>query len=502
LQNITVKIVGNILKIVKNLLKNLQQKTEQKITEVQNNQKNLEITLEYFYVISSTQRYLESQLLENKDTVNELIQDIENLREEIDITKKESKELDAILNIERDWWCNIWDNIPKDLKPNIDLFALDLLNTIPYYFDDWQEKLTEAQTWLKRYQKNIENWIQRLRHPSEEDLASFKKSYLDNVNIVGITCVKAGSKDFSEEFSSFDVVIIDEVSKCTPPDLLIPAIKGKKMVMIGDYRQLPPLLNEESLDELAEEIEIPRERLSFLEESWFHIQFEAARNQGINITKKLTTQYRMHPQIMEAIDQFYNEGDGGLTCGLSDPDNERAHHFNTQSIQENNHIIWVKIPLRNEYIEQQQVTSRYNKKEIECIEKLCKQMDDDWDVKVAEGKPKKEIGIITFYGAQLGKINEMLSRNTFPNLNIITGTVDRFQGMEKPVIIVSMVRNNYKNDVGFAKTPERVNVAFSRAKELLVILGCHDLFTRLDIYQEVSNVVERYQGFLDENLRR
>jgi hypothetical protein len=208
LQNITVKIVGNILKIVKNLLKNLQQKTEQKITEVQNNQKNLEITLEYFYVISSTQRYLESQLLENKDTVNELIQDIENLREEIDITKKESKELDAILNIERDWWCNIWDNIPKDLKPNIDLFALDLLNTIPHYFDDWQEKLTEAQTWLNRYQKNIENWIQRLRYPSEEDLASFKKSYLDNVNIVGITCVKAGSKDFSEELTENVIVKI------------------------------------------------------------------------------------------------------------------------------------------------------------------------------------------------------------------------------------------------------------------------------------------------------
>jgi superfamily I DNA and/or RNA helicase len=64
------------------------------------------------------------------------------------------------------------------------------------------------------------------------------------------------------------------------------------------------------------------------------------------------------------------------------------------------------------------------------------------------------------------------------------------------------VRNNHNNNFGFAQTPERVNVAFSRAKELLVILGCHDLFTRLPIYKEVSNVVERYQGFLDENLRR
>jgi superfamily I DNA and/or RNA helicase len=76
-------------------------------------------------------------------------------------------------------------------------------------------------------------------------------------------------------------------------------------------------------------------------------------------------------------------------------------------------------------------------------------MDDDWAEKVAAGEPKKEIGIITFYGAQLGKIREMLSRNTFPNLNIITGTVDRFQGMEKPVIIVSMVTTN-NNFISFS----------------------------------------------------
>lgn len=74
--------------------------------------------------------------------------------------------------------------------------------------------------------------------------------------------------------------------------------------------------------------------------------------------------------------------------------------------------------------------------------------------------------------------------------------------MEKSVIIVSMVRNNYHSNIGFARTPERVNVAFSRAKELLIILGCHDLFTSNVIYSEVSKVVARYQGFVDENLCR
>ncbi|MEH1781850.1 MAG: AAA domain-containing protein [Nostoc sp.] len=87
------------------------------------------------------------------------------------------------------------------------------------------------------------------------------------------------------------------------------------------------------------------------------------------------------------------------------------------------------------------------------------------------------------------------------NLNFFIGTVDRFQGMERPVVIVSMVRNN-RGDVGFAKKTERVNVAFSRAQELLVIVGCHSLFTQQrgqigNMYSEVSNIVRLHGGFVD-----
>lgn len=110
--------------------------------------------------------------------------------------------------------------------------------------------------------------------------------------------------------------------------------------------------------------------------------------------------------------------------------------------------------------------------------------------------------MITFYGAQLRKIDERLQSKHFPSLQITTGTVDRFQGMERPVVIVSMVRNNSRGDVGFAKKPERVNVAFSRAQELLVIVGCHSLFTQQrgqvgSMYSNVSNIVRLHGGFVD-----
>ncbi|MFM6278612.1 MAG: DEAD/DEAH box helicase, partial [Dolichospermum sp.] len=141
------------------------------------------------------------------------------------------------------------------------------------------------------------------------DSNDLRRIYLDNANVVGITCVQAANYSFSEEFQSFDVVIIDEVSKCTPPELLIPALKGKKLVMVGDHRQLPPMLDTSTVAEVAQAMGNSREELQFLEESLFKSQFEIADK---SIKKMLNTQYRMHPMIMGAINQFYH---GKLECG-------------------------------------------------------------------------------------------------------------------------------------------------------------------------------------------
>jgi hypothetical protein len=202
---------------------------------------------------------------------------------------------------------------------------------------------------------------------------------------------------------------------------------------------------------------------------------------------------------MGAINQFY---DGKLECGLLEPDIKRAHNLAGEIIQENHHITWLKMPQEREFFEEPHGTSFFNIPEIDVIERLCQQFENIWAVKVANGEAKKEIAVITFYGAQLRKIDERLQSELYPSLQIRTGTVDRFQGMERPIVIVSMVRNNSKGEVGFAKKPERVNVAFSRAQELLVIVGCHDLFTCKSgpigsMYSNVSNIVSHHGGLID-----
>jgi superfamily I DNA and/or RNA helicase len=291
-------------------------------------------------------------------------------------------------------------------------------------------------------------------------------------------------------------VIIDEVSKCTPPELLIPALKGKKLVMVGDHKQLPPMLDTSTVEEVAQTMGNTREELQFLEESLFKSQFETADK---SIRKMLNTQYRMHPMIMGAINQFYH---GKLECGILEPDTKRAHNLAGEIIQPYHHLIWVNIPREKEFQEERNGTSFFNTKEIDVIESICQQFENVWVDKVANGEARKEIAVITFYGAQLRKIDERLQSELFPSLQIRTGTVDRFQGMERPVVIVSMVRNNHQGDVGFANKPERVNVAFSRAQELLVIVGCHDLFTSKPgrvgtMYSEVANTVNHHGGFID-----
>ncbi|WP_413175304.1 AAA domain-containing protein [Anabaena azotica] len=457
-------------------------------------------SLEPFTILEIIKASLNEQLLQIKKETKSALQNLKKAQTKIDELEQQLQlQTPVALIKERNWWELVWQEIPDKFKPKnpeTDLFNLEFLNIVKNRFDIWQQQLENEENYLHRYQNFVQNWITKLRQPSERDSKDLRRIYLDNANVVGITCVQAANYNFSEEFQSFDVVIIDEVSKCTPPELLIPALKGKKLVMVGDHRQLPPMLDTSTVEEVAAKIGHTREEMLFLEESLFKSQFETADS---SIKQMLNTQYRMHPNIMGAINQFY---DGKLECGILEPDTKRAHYLAGEIIKPEHHLIWVKTPRENVFQEERLGTSFFNVKEIDVIEKICQQFENAWSYKIANGEPKKEIAVITFYGAQLRKIDERLQSNLFPSLQIRTGTVDRFQGMERPVVIVSMVRNNYQGDVGFAKKPERVNVAFSRAQELLVIVGCHDLFTSKPgtvggMYSEVANIVNHHGGFID-----
>ncbi|MEM4235309.1 MAG: AAA domain-containing protein, partial [Candidatus Methanomethylicaceae archaeon] len=100
------------------------------------------------------------------------------------------------------------------------------------------EKIKNRE-YRRRY---IESWLERLSNLTNTDIEDLRQIYVDNANVVGVTCSAAGSRRFMEKYHGFDCVIIDEVSKAIPPEIVLPSIKGRKIILVGDHRQLPPLI--------------------------------------------------------------------------------------------------------------------------------------------------------------------------------------------------------------------------------------------------------------------
>ena len=238
-------------------------------------------------------------------------------------------------------------------------------------------------------------------------------------------------------------------------------------------------------------------------------------------------QFRMHPAINEVIKQFYKD-EGGLECGLvhprdlgiNDPDYinngaSRFHGITAGPIDPDVHVLWID----SSSPEMLDGTSRVNYGEVEIIRKLLRELNNSDSFHEYNNRwssvEDKQIGLISFYGKQLRLLKEM-AREFNPNeMPIRVSTVDRFQGMERNIIIVSMVRShciqtekgqkpNYtkyredgypkQEDLGFAQSPNRLNVALSRAKRLLIIVGDSQLFRTKEIYDNVYNTVFNHEN--------
>ncbi|WP_077247738.1 DEAD/DEAH box helicase [Bacillus sp. FJAT-27225] len=377
-----------------------------------------------------------------------------------------------------------------------------------------RESLKQEKKRLPLFQSVQGMWRSLLEEATDHDLNEIRKLYVKHANVIGTTCVASARKDFIENYPEFDVVIIDEVSKATPPELLLPMLKGKKIILVGDHHQLPPLLGNDTLEETLQEMmkenedfEGITELKKLLQESLFERLF---KNLPKSNKTMLAIQYRMHETIMETITPFYMQENERLQCGLIDSDSVRDHKLESPLIQRNNHLLWLDMPNEPAFFEErmQGGKSLYNPAELKRIGELLIELNQATaEAKQAgrmEPDEKKSIGVISFYGEQVKRIDRLLQQELhLPHLTIRTGTVDRFQGMEMDVILLSMVRNhdNKQDDIGFAKDYRRLNVALSRARELLVMIGSTTMFTERtkhsgarEMYTHVFESVKNHNG--------
>jgi superfamily I DNA and/or RNA helicase len=355
---------------------------------------------------------------------------------------------------------------------------------------------------------------------SENRWTSFFRAYLNVFNHKNYQ--ENNFKECNRTNIDFDRVIMDEASKATPPELALPVLFGKKSIIVGDHRQLPPMIDGEEIKDLLVSI---GEKV--LAKTLSHKEFEISQFERLflNIDESIkgtfNTQYRMHPAINEAIAQFYKD-DGGLNCGLPLEEtyhdsfgkwDSRYHGLQFKDIiTPETHTIWIDVKTA----EIQEGTSRVNFGEIEAIDNILSVLKNskgktEFDKWLSnKSLEEKQIGLISFYGKQIQYINKML-KEKHSETPIRLSTVDRFQGMERNIIIVSMVRSNKiasfqgqqpddiygelgypkQESLGFAESPNRLNVALSRARRLLIVVGNSEHFCRKDIYKNVFETIQQ-----------
>jgi len=376
-------------------------------------------------------------------------------------------------------------------------------------------------------------WISRLRSGSPADKCDeMRQLYKRHANVIGATCNRTGRKDFyqSSEFDpSFDLVVVDEVSKATPSELLMPLLLGRRAVLVGDQRQLPPMFRSDSFDEAVANGELKAEDLQRFKKIVTASLFEELFISAPDVLREtLREQYRMHPHIMHAVNHFYpdSNGKGILLAGGGEKElhQKRQHSLSVRGTGERpmltseHHVLWLDSTKdeRGQTVAEgaKRGTSRWNPFEVDLIEGFLRHVDDALASKPPANGNKLDVGVISFYLAQTNELRERVAskgRTTWGHLDVQVNTVDQFQGRECSIVIVSMVRTGEVSGE-FVKDYRRINVAFSRAKNLLVIVGSRNAFENAavpicpveggepstkKVYQEIAKTVAQRGGLRD-----
>jgi len=284
-----------------------------------------------------------------------------------------------------------------------------------------------------------------------------QQHFIKNAEIVSGTCTGFLSNNVINDMT-FDYVIIDEVAKATFPELLISIIRAKKIIMVGDHKQLPPVLDEKILKSSKATFEENNLDINTLYNSIFMKLFDHLPSENKQI---LNTQYRMHPAIGTMISKLFY--DNQISNGVSIL--ERTHSVKKFKDLA---IVWIDTSKCNDRFEEDVSTTFRNLLEANVVKDLLKIINSD-----VKGF-NYDVGIITPYSGQKNLIRKEIQPIDCSNINgnIKVNSVDAFQGGQKDIIIYSTVRSSDKHKrIGFLKSEERLNVAFSRAKRLLLIVG-------------------------------
>lgn len=388
------------------------------------------------------------------------------------------------------------DNIAERLSRNIKVVRVgNPVRLKPEILDkslDYLLKKCEIANDIKSTKRSIKDLLRKLSKSPKEQKFDLRKSInalrkelkeleklaireiFSEAQVILSTNTTAADKllTINEKFKAFDVVIIDEAAQALEISCWIPILSGKKVILAGDHKQLPPTIKSKEASDKGYSRTL-FERLS-----------ENTAYKDFSLT--LRVQYRMNEKIMNWSSQYVYQG-------LLEAD-ETAK---ARSIKEFSVLMFIDTDGSNmgessksvqESLGSKPNVSKSNRGEADLVLLVLKELIVDQGVGVGD------IGVITPYNSQVALIKMLVEKeSTIGNTEKLeVSTVDGFQGREKEAIIISMVRSNPKREIGFLREFRRMNVAITRAKRFVCLIGDKET-VKGD--QFLNNLVEYFETY-------
>lgn len=338
-----------------------------------------------------------------------------------------------------------WQHVKKvkikanEARKNAQKFVRNFTTEQRMEKQDWRREANELSKWAKELEQRLVDEI------------------IDNANVIATTCISASHTLINN--LKYDVSIIDEGSQALEPECWNVILKSQKVIIAGDHLQLPPTVKSDKAISLGLQITI-------LDRLTNHITHSSL----------LRIQYRMNDKILGFSNKI-------LYNNLLISDTKVANH----KLSPDDHpLVWIDTAgcgFEEEQAPDQSSISNPGEFFILREHLLAHR----------EKLLGRSIGIISPYADQVRYISRTIIEDTdLLDFDIEVKTIDGFQGEEKEVIYISLVRSNEKGTIGFVKDHRRLNVAMTRAQKKLVIvgdsstLGIHDLYSNLLDYVQME----------------
>ncbi len=337
--------------------------------------------------------------------------------------------------------------------------AQEYRNLAQKYKRKFGKEEREQRQLLYKEARQLTKEVEQLSFYIESDI-------LDKAQVIACTLIGAAQENIKGR--KFKTVFIDEASQALEPASWIPVLKAQRVIFAGDHYQLPPTIKS----------------YRAAKEGFQETLFEKAIRRN-NADVMLNVQYRMHQKIMQfSSQQFYKNE--------LKADEKVANH----SIMETDNVFEFIDTAGTGFFEQRNDNSKSisNLHEVTILFKHLLAYIEEIEAYDAV-RNLKSIGIISPYKEQCTALKKSLSENDYIPAyikNIIDiNTIDAFQGQERDVIYISLVRSNEKNDIGFLSDIRRMNVALTRARKKLIVIGDSATISKSTFYNEFLNYIEK-----------